>query len=432
MPQGTGRAGRRRIAVVGGGISGLAAAYMLADRHDVVLYESEPRLGGHARTVLAGRRGDQPVDTGFIVFNRVNYPRLVNLFEDLEVPVAESDMSFAASIDGGRLEFGLRDLRAVFAQKRNLCDPRFWSMLRDVLRFNARALAAADGPDLTIGDLLDRLGTGAWFRDYYLLPLAAAIWSTPAERILDFPAQALVRFFDNHALLHHTGQHRWYTVRGGSAEYVRRLQAALVAKGVALRLAAPVATVAREPRSVRLRVRGAEVESFDQVVFATHADDTLRLLSDVTGVERAALTAVRYQGNRAVLHADPSVMPVRRGAWASWNYAAPGRGPASEVELTYWMNSLQPIPQDDPLFVTLNPRRRIDPALIYDETEFRHPVYDREALAAQDTVRAINGMHRTWFCGAWMGNGFHEDGVAAAAETVSALERARPQTLAVR
>ena len=408
-----------RIAIIGGGISGLAAAWRLKDVAQVTLFEAAPRLGGHARTVVAGKRGDQPVDTGFIVFNRVNYPHMVQMFDDLEVPVADSDMTFGASFDGGRFEYGLRDLGAVFAQKRNAADPRFLRMIRDILRFNARALETAQ-PGMTLTDLLDRLGTGAWFRDRYLLHLSGAIWSTPSQGILDFPADALIRFFDNHALLHHTGQHQWLTVKGGSVEYVWRLEAALRHAGVTLRTGAPVQSVDRSD-GVQLRVAGAEAQPFDQVIFATHSDDALALLTDATPEEKSALGAVRFQSNRMVLHADARQMPKRRKVWSAWNYCAP-RGPQPErIDLTYWMNTLQPIPQDDSLFVTLNATSPIDEALIYDQHDFCHPVYDAAAERGRAAVRAMNGQRGTWFCGAWMRNGFHEDGFASAVDVTDAL-----------
>lgn len=414
----------KRIAVIGGGISGLAAARLLSRAgHRITLFEAEARLGGHARTVLAGKRGDQPVDTGFIVFNRVNYPNLCALFDDLSVPVAKSDMSFGASIDGGRLEYGFGSIPALFAQKRNMVDPRYLGMLRDIFRFNARARAAADDPRMTIRGLLERLGTGEWFRDYYLLPLTGAIWSTPVEKVLDFPAEALVRFFDNHALLSHTGQHQWYTVRGGSVEYVRRLERALVKDGVELRMFTPVQAVHRTERGVEIKTHAAPAEAFDEVVFATHSDDSLRLLADPAPEERRALSDIGYQPNRAVLHADPAVMPRRRAAWASWVYTEAAGQRAGRIGLTYWMNSLQPIPEDDPLFVTLNSNRPIREELIHDQVTFRHPVFDVAALAAQDRIRAMNGQRGTWFCGAWMRNGFHEDGFASAVEVAQAMAR---------
>ncbi len=411
----------RRIAVVGGGIAGMGAAHLLSRENHVVLFEAETRLGGHARTVLAGKRGDQPVDTGFIVFNNANYPHLTQLFEDLDVPVAKSDMSFGASLDGGRIEYGLKNLSAVFAQKRNIVTPGYLRMLRDVLRFNARALEVAQGNRMTIREFLADLGTGDWFRDYYLLPLSGAIWSTPTEDILDFPAQAMIEFFRNHALLSVTGQHQWYTVKGGSREYVSRLQAAMTRQGVDIRLGAATEAVRRTALGAEVKAAGQDWEPFDEVVLATHSDDTLGLLQDATPLERAALGAVQYQPNHAVLHADCSLMPRRRACWSSWVYTEAKDKSAKSIDLTYWMNSLQPIPQDDPLFVTLNSTRQIREELINDTVTFRHPVYTVEALEAQKLAREINGMNRTWFCGAWMRNGFHEDGLSSAVDVAEAM-----------
>jgi predicted NAD/FAD-binding protein len=420
----------RRIAVIGGGISGMAAAHLLAQTHSVVLYEAEPRLGGHARTVIAGKRGDQPVDTGFIVFNRVNYPHLVRLFEKLGVPTTASTMSFGASIKGGRLEYGLASVDAIFAQRKNALDPRFLRMLGDIVHFNRNAEAVASDPAMTIGQLLGRLRTGDWFRDHYITPFSGAIWSTPTRGILDFPAQALVRFFRNHALLGYEGQHQWYTVKGGSIEYVRRLQSALLAEGVDIRTATPVAGVRREAGSVQVRATGGEWELFDDVVFAAHSDQSLRLLSDPTPHEVQSLSAIRYQPNEAVLHADASLMPRSRKVWSSWSYVEPKSGAGDRIDLTYWMNSLQSIPQDDPLFVTLNSSRPIREALIHDVTTFHHPVFDVAAFAAQDRLRMLNGARNTWFCGAWMRNGFHEDGFASAVDVVTALTERHSARLA--
>jgi hypothetical protein len=411
----------RRIAVIGGGIAGMAAAHLLAGSNSVVLFEAEPRLGGHARTVIAGKRKDQPVDTGFIVFNRANYPHLVRLFERLGVPTTESSMSFAASIRGGRLEYGLASIDTIFAQRRNALDPRFLRMLSDILHFNRNAEATATDPAMTIGELLQRLRTGAWFCDHYITPFSGAIWSTPTSGILNFPAQALVRFFRNHALMGYTGQHQWYTVKGGSIEYVRRLQAAMTAQGVDIRTATPIAGVRREAGSVLVRAVGAEWELFDDVVFACHSDQALRLLADPTPHEKQSLSAIRYQPNEAVLHSDATLMPKLRKVWSSWSYVEPKSGPGDRIDLTYWMNSLQPIPQDDPLFVTLNTTRPIRDDLIHDVTTFHHPVFDVAAFAAQDRLRLMNGSRNTWFCGAWMRNGFHEDGFASAVDLVQAM-----------
>ncbi len=428
MPFESNRPSTRRIAVIGGGISGMAAAHMLSRDHQVVLFEAEKRLGGHARTVIAGKRGDQPVDTGFIVFNHVNYPNLVGLFEKLGVPTTKSDMSFGASINGGAFEYGFRTFQGLFAQKRNLVNPRYLGMLRDITRFNAKAEEIAGDGSMTIRAFLEKLGAGAWFRDYYLLPLSGAIWSTPTQGILDFPARAMIQFFKNHALLGVTGQHQWYTVQGGSVEYVRRVEAALQSAGVDIRLGAKVAGVTRAPGSVSVRAQGSEAELFDEVIFATHSDDTLRLLSDASPAEKAGLGSIRYQPNDVVLHADAAMMPKRKAAWASWVYVE-GAGPRPDrIDLTYWMNSLQPIPMDDPMFVTLNANRRIREELIYDQVTFSHPVYDLGALAGQAQLRAMNGTNGTWFCGAWMRNGFHEDGFASAVDVVEAMRA--PQRMA--
>jgi predicted NAD/FAD-binding protein len=276
----------------------MAAAHLLADRNSVVLFEAEPRLGGHARTVVAGKRKDQPVDTGFIVFNHVNYPHLVRLFDKLGVPTTESTMSFGASIRGGAIEYGLASMDTIFAQRKNAFNPRFLRMLTDILHFNRNAEAVANDSAMTIGELLGRLGTGAYFRDHYITPFSGAIWSTPTAGILDFPAQALVRFFRNHALMDIEGQHQWYTVKGGSIEYVRRLQTAMTAQGVDIRTATPVASVRREAGSVFVRAQGSEPELFDDVIFATHSDITLKLLADGTGRGRPHRSAHRRRPAR--------------------------------------------------------------------------------------------------------------------------------------
>lgn len=413
----------RKIAVIGGGISGMGAANLLADTHNVTLYEAEGRLGGHARTVIAGKNGDQPVDTGFIVFNRATYPRLIGLFDKLDVPVAESNMSFGVSARGGAVEYALHGADAMFAQRRNMARPGFLRMVRDLFHFNANAARYAQDRDVTVGELLQRLGTGFWFRKYYLEPFSGAIWSTPKDKILDFPAWAMIRFFENHALLNYDGQHQWYTVRGGSVEYVRRLQLAMQRKGVSLRLGAPIDGVRRSSLGPLVKTSGAEWELYDEVVFATHSDDTLALLTDATSNEQAALSAIRYQPNHAVLHADTSLMPRRKKCWASWNHTEDAQPQSDRIDLTYWMNSLQPIPKEDPLFVTLNSRRRIREELIYEEATFRHPVFDAGALAAQEKIAGFNGTAATWFCGAWMCNGFHEDGLASAASVVEGINR---------
>lgn len=411
----------KRIAVIGAGISGMGAAHMLAGQHHVTLIESGAQLGGHARTVMAGKNGDQPVDTGFIVFNYANYPHMAKLFAELDVPVVKSNMSFGASIDGGRFEYALTSLNAIFAQRRNLVNPKFLGMIRDILKFNKHALEIAQDHSLTTAQFLEKLGTGDYFRDYYLLPLSGAIWSTPTEKIMDFPAHAMINFFENHALLNVTGQHQWFTVQGGSRQYVDRLEASMRAKGVEVRVNASAEGVRRLPGGVEVKLWGDEWERFDEVIFATHSDDTLKLLSDPTRQESAALSAIEYQPNDIILHADTSIMPKRRATWASWVYTEDKGSVSDRIDLTYWMNSLQPIPMDDLHFVTLNTKRTIRQELIYDQVTLRHPVYDLEALAAQKAITAFNGADNTWFCGAWMRHGFHEDGLASAVEVVRGI-----------
>ena len=423
-------AARRKIAVIGAGISGMGAAHRLADTHAVALFEAGHRLGGHARTIVAGKHGDQPVDTGFIVFNYANYPHLAALFDELDVPVVKSSMSFGASIDGGRLEYALHGADAFFAQRRNALNPSFVRMLRDIFHFNKNALRLAKGTEMTIGEFLKRLGTGRYFRDYYLSPLSGAIWSTPTEKIMDFPAHAMMSFFENHALLNYSGQHQWYTVKGGSQAYVSRLEAAMLGKGVDVRLNAAVQGVRRTGLGVEVKAWGGEWEYFDEVVFATHSDDSLAMLTDADATEQKALGAIKYQPNDITLHADTSIMPKRRKTWASWVYTEDRNAQSDRIDLTYWMNSLQPIPMDDLHFVTLNTKRTIREELIYDQVTLRHPVYDLEALAAQKEVAAYNGTRNTWFCGAWMRHGFHEDGLASALNVVDAIQSAPAMPIA--
>ncbi len=411
----------KKIAVVGGGISGLGAAYALSNTYKVTLFEAETRLGGHARTVFSGKSGQQPVDTGFIVFNYPNYPELSQLFSELNVPIAKSDMSFGASLKNGKIEYALRNFDAIFAQRKNLLNPQFVKMVWDINRFNTIGLTVADDESLTIGQFLKRLKTGDWFRDYYLLPLSGAIWSTPTEKILDFPAYAMLQFFKNHALLSRSGQHQWYTVKGGSREYVSRLENVLAKKQVEIRVNTPVASVTRHATGVVVKTYCSEPQTFDEVVFATHSDDTLALLSDPSKIEERNLASIKYQDNEVVLHSDVSVMPKLYKCWSSWVYTERKDKITDKIDLTYWMNSLQPIPLDDPLFVTLNSTQNIDQNKIHDQVTMRHPVYDLGVLSIQKDISLSNGANRTWFSGAWMKNGFHEDGLSSGLDVARSI-----------
>lgn len=406
-----------RIAIIGAGISGLSCAEMLRTKHDVVVYEAEQRAGGHARTVVAD---NQPVDTGFIVYNEVNYPCLTKFFKHLNITTEPSDMSFGVRC--GRLEYGASTLRGLFAQPGNLASVPHWSMLKDVLRFFRQAPSILQSPfDPTLGEFLDELKLGAPFRERFLMPMGAAIWSTPAELMMSFPAKTFVTFFQNHGLLSVSGQHPWRTVSGGSRQYVQKIAARL---GPALRLGAPVTKVAVQSDGVCVSTaRGDDI--FSDVVLACHADVALKTLHAASDDERKVLSAFVFQDNEAVLHRDASVMPRARAAWASWNYAAAGRDDLKTLSVTYWMNRLQNLPGSN-LFVTLNPLKPVPNEMVIDRHVFRHPVFSREAIAAQDGIGRIQGRHHLWFCGAWQRYGFHEDGIWSAERVARQLGAPAP------
>lgn len=422
-----------RIAVVGSGISGLSAAWLLSQRHDVTLFEREDRIGGHSRTVdVAMPDGHAvPVDTGFIVYNEVTYPNLTALFAYLDVPTRASDMSFAVSLDDGALEYsGGSDLNGLFAQRRNLVSPRFWSMLRDLLRFYREAPAHAGKLGLaTLGEFLAQHRYGRAFRDDHLLPMAAAIWSAPALSILDYPAEAFIRFCENHGLLKIGARPQWRTVEGGSRTYVRRLASNISGRVCAGRGAG---RIARTAHGVAITDPAGIVEMFDQVVIAAHADQALGLLADPSDAERALLSTFRYSRNAAVLHDDPALMPRRRKTWSSWNYLGHrgAQGGATDLCVSYWMNRLQGIADDRPLIVTLNPVQTLRAGSVIDSVMFEHPLFDAPALAAQRDLWAVQGQRNTWYCGAWFGAGFHEDGLQSGLAVAEAIGAARPWTLA--
>lgn len=407
-----------RIAVVGSGISGLSCAHLLSGSHDVVLYESQPRPGGHSRTMMVSRPdGQLPVDTGFIVYNDINYPLLTKLFASLSVPTKPSDMSFGLRYGDGELEFCASSLQGIFAQKKNMISPRYVRMLADILRFFRSAHLVLNEPgDPTLGEFIDRLAPGDWFKKRFLVPMGAAIWSTPPRDMLVFPAKTFVRFFQNHGLLSVNGHHQWRTVDGGSEQYVGRIIQGL---GSRLRTGHLVREIRASQGGFEVVTATGESDRFDEVVLAAHADASLAMLIDPTADERRILGQFKFRDNEGILHTDARLMPKAKAAWASWVYASSGADDGSDVSVTYWMNKLQSLPGDD-VFVSLNPDREIDPAKIVDRHIFRHPVFSREAVAAQSEILSIQGKRGLWFCGAWQRNGFHEDGLWSAVRVADA------------
>ncbi|MDP2204996.1 MAG: NAD(P)-binding protein [Alphaproteobacteria bacterium] len=402
-----------RIAIIGTGISGLGAAYLLAPHHDIAVYEKETRTGGHSRTIDLDIGGRQiPVDTGFIVYNERNYPHLTAMFRHLGVKTQKSDMSFGASIRGGYLEYGSKGM---FSQKRNFVRPAFWRMIFDILRFNRAAESMLDHPeDLTLAECLDRLGMGDWFRRYYLQAMGAAIWSCSVETILEFPAQSFIRFFKNHGLLTVNDHPQWYTVTGGSREYVRKLSAGFADK---IKTGGGAARVRRIPEGLEVTDAQGNTETFDRVVFACHADEALTLLVDADSLESEILGAFHYNDNRVVVHGDTSFMPRRRGAWASWVYLSEGaEDKAPVVSLSYWMNNLQNLPTEKPVIITLNPGRVPAAGSVFNEHVFSHPVFTLGAIRAQRRMGELQGRRGVGFCGAYMRYGFHEDGLLSAVD----------------
>lgn len=412
MPDPTEAGPRRRIAVVGAGITGLSCAWLLSQAHDVTLYEADARLGGHSNTVDApSPSAPVAVDTGFIVYNEANYPNLVALFDHLKVPTKPAHMSFAVSMDDGALEYSSHGLSALFAQKRNTASPKFWRMITDLLRFQKQA--PKDLPELertgeTLDAYLTRGNYGPLFRDAHLLPQAAAIWSSTLDQMADYPAASFVRFYMNHNLLTYDLKPTWRTVDAGSRAYVTRLAEAFQGTTV---LSAGIAGVARGPSGATLRFADGRTERFDAVVLAVHSDQALKMLDAPTNEERRLLGAIAYRPNTAILHRDTALMPRRRKAWAAWSHLGYSDR-AGEGGVTYWMNELQSL-DGPPLFVSLNPVNRPDPALVLGEWQYEHPVFDGAAVAAQSELWSLQGQGDVWFAGAWFGSGFHEDGLQA-------------------
>jgi uncharacterized protein len=406
-----------RVAIIGTGISGNAAAYALHNAEhvkEITLYEAENRIGGHSATVDIDYDGKAiAVDTGFIVYNTLNYPNLTALFEHLGVETQDSDMSFSVSIGRGDFEWVGRThevFSGLFAQRRNLVNPRYLGMLLEILRFQKAAKADLDAgklTGLTLGDYVRQGRYSRYFRDRYIVPMGAAIWSTPAEHMLDFPAENFVTFFENHKLLH-WDRPIWRTVTGGSRRYVEVLTAGFRDR---FRLGDPVVAVERDAFGVTVRTASDATARYDQVIIASHSDQALRMLQDPSDDERSILSSVEYRPNTVYLHRDPDLMPKRREAWAAWNFLRDSDTSEGDVCVSYSMQHLQGIDPHCPLFVTLNPPRPPKPELVFQTFRYEHPQYTAAGFAGQKLLKQVNGRNRTWFAGAWTGYGFHEDGL---------------------
>ena len=428
-----------KIAIVGSGIAGLAAAHRLKDQAQVSLLEAGDYFGGHTHTVDVSLDTPQGavthgVDTGFLVFNERTYPQLIALFAELGVTTAPSDMSFSVQVPAdtlhGRLEWSGASLNAVFAQRRNLINPRFWRMLREVVRFNRLAtdiaLRNAEGELMQpLQDFLRAHNFSSEFTDWYFLPMLGCIWSCPTTQMLQFPVATMIRFCHNHGLIQISNRPQWHTVAGGARHYVDKITAGIADK----RLNCPVQQIARDADGVRVTSQG-QTERFDKVVIAAHSDQALALLGDPSDQERTTLGAIAYQSNVAVLHTDAAVLPQRRRAWAAWNYErsptwdGQGGDVGQRVCLHYLINRLQPIPFAQPVVVSLNPLHDIAPQHVLDSFEYAHPVFDLTAIRAQADVPALQGQSHTYFCGAWTGYGFHEDGLKSGLDVAARLREA--------
>jgi len=424
---------RLSIAVIGSGISAMSAAWLLARSHDVTIFEKQGRLGGHSNTVMVSEAdGPVAIDTGFIVYNEATYPNLKAMFAHLDVDTAPSDMSFAVSSDSGRFEYSGTDINGLLAQRSNLLRPRFWSMTRDILRFYKEAprhLAEGLPADMTLADYLAQHRYGRAFIRDHLLPMAAAIWSSPAADMQAYPIASFLGFFINHGLLLLRDRPQWRTVQGGSRRYLDRM---LGDARPRVKLGCGAAAIRTTADGVEVQDDFGQTHRFDHVVLGCHADEALALLAEPTDEQRRLLGAFRYQANRAVLHRDPALMPRRRAAWSSWNYLTrQGQDEAQDVCVTYWMNKLQPLTTDRDYFVTLNPVREARSDLVEREIDYMHPVFDTGATGAQSSLWSLQGQGNLWFCGSYFGYGFHEDGLQAGlavAEQLGGLQR--PWTVA--
>lgn len=430
-----GQSGGKKVAVIGSGISGLSAAWLLSKKHSVTLFEKDDRFGGHSNTVTVNTKdGTIPVDTGFIVFNPVNYPNLTALFKHIGVDAPETDMSFAVSAEEGRIEYNGNGLTGIFPTLGNVFNTRIWRMLKDTLRFYKESGNWQDkiSEEMTLGELLKKYNYSDDFRDLHLIPMGAAIWSTPADQMMDYPALAFLNFCQNHGLLQVDDRPQWHTVRGGSREYVskliREIQPAAFCNRGARQVIRPSGKAGETDKVIVVDSRGEQRE-FDEVVMACHANEALQLLASPTEQEQHLLGAFGYQRNKAILHSDTRLMPKNRKVWSSWNYLRGSDGELhnqQSLAVSYWMNKLQPLETDEPLIVTLNPPVEPEEGSIHCSFLYDHPVFDKNAMAAQQELHKLQGQNHTWFCGAYFGFGFHEDGLQsglAVAEALGGLRR---------
>lgn len=410
---------RKKVAVVGSGISGISAAWFLSQEHDVTLFEKNEKLGGHTNTITLDLDGkSQPVDTGFIVFNTPNYPNLTAMFKHLQVKTQETEMSFSVTANKGELEYSGNNLNTLFAQRRNLLSVAHWKMIGEILRFNKQAKQdlevnhfGTEAPlTLSLGDYLNRHGFSQRMRDYYLLPMAAAIWSCPLETMMKFPVGSFLQFFENHGLLNIEDRPQWESVVNGSEQYIKAI---MTNKPFNVKLSSPVSKVYKTDFGLAVRTQKDTEMVFDDVVFASHADETYQILDDVLKPEFEFLSNFKYQENIAYLHSDLSLMPKRKLAWAAWNYLRNTNSKESPVAVTYWMNLLQNFKTKTPLLVTLNPSQPPQKSLTHKRIVYQHPVFDTDAMTSQTYLSDIQGKNNLWFCGSYFGYGFHEDGLTS-------------------